>query len=185
MASVSPRPVELVDLYPTLADLCGLPAPSGRRGQEHRTLVEDPSAEWDAPAFTQVTRGKDVMGRSVRTEKWRYTQWDGGAKGVELYDQENDPKEYKNLAGDPQYADTVAKLKALLGRGRRRGRAAGNRAARRRTAPLLRTTRPPGCGVDPVDKHGVGTPACKPLQPPLQVSPRWRTRSRVFRSAYS
>ncbi len=54
------------------------------------------------------------MGRSVRTENWRYTQWDGGAKGVELYGQENDPKEYKNLAGDPKHADTIATLKALL-----------------------------------------------------------------------
>jgi iduronate 2-sulfatase len=110
----STRPVELVDLYPTLADLCDLPAPQGAEGKSIRKLVEDPSAQWDTPAFTQVSRGKNGMGRSVRTEKWRYTQWDGGDKGVELYDQENDPKEYKNLAGDAKYADTVAKLKAML-----------------------------------------------------------------------
>jgi uncharacterized sulfatase len=110
---VSTRPVELVDLYPTLADLCDLPTPQGVEGRSIRTLIQDPSAEWDVPALTQVTRGK-VMGRSVRTQKWRYTQWDGGARGVELYDQENDPKEYKNLAGDPKFADAAAKLKALL-----------------------------------------------------------------------
>ena len=55
-----------------------------------------------------------TMGRSVRTAKWRYTEWDAGAAGAELYDQQNDPKEYKNLAVDPKQAGTVAELKKLL-----------------------------------------------------------------------
>jgi uncharacterized sulfatase len=63
-----------------------------------------------------VTRGKAVMGRSVRTERWRYTEWDDGKKGVELYDHERDPHEWINLAADPAYADTVKKLKELLKR---------------------------------------------------------------------
>jgi arylsulfatase A-like enzyme len=53
-------------------------------------------------------------GRSVRTERWRYTEWDEGRKGVELYDHNNDPREYRNLAGDPAYAKTIEELKRLL-----------------------------------------------------------------------
>jgi arylsulfatase A-like enzyme len=54
------------------------------------------------------------MGRSVRTERWRYTEWDEGRKGVELYDHASDPREYHNLANDPAYAKTVEELKRLL-----------------------------------------------------------------------
>jgi iduronate 2-sulfatase len=110
----SPRIVELVDLYPTLADVCGLPVPQGAQGISLKPLLEDPQADWDHPAFTQVTRGKNVMGRSVRTDRWRYTEWDRGNKGVELYDQQNDPKEFKNLAKDPAAQKTIAELKGLL-----------------------------------------------------------------------
>ncbi|HEX3998557.1 MAG TPA: sulfatase, partial [Pirellulales bacterium] len=114
---VCSRPVELVDLYPTLADLCGLPAPEGAEGTSLRPLLENPAAEWSKPAYTQVERGggKDhAMGRSVRTGRWRYTEWAGGKRGVELYDQSADPKEYHNLAHDPDQAATVAMLKKLL-----------------------------------------------------------------------
>jgi uncharacterized sulfatase len=111
---VSPRMVELVDLYPTLADVCGLPVPQGAQGISLKPLLEDPQADWDHPAFTQVTRGKNVMGRSVRTDRWRYTEWDHGDKGVELYDQQNDPKEFKNLAKEPKSQKTMAELKAML-----------------------------------------------------------------------
>jgi iduronate 2-sulfatase len=107
------RPVELVDLYATLADLCGLPAPAGVEGQSVRLLVENPEGAWDRPARTQVVHGK-VMGRSVRTDRWRYTEWDGGKAGSELYDQQTDPHEYHNLAGDPKHADIVATLKRSL-----------------------------------------------------------------------
>jgi uncharacterized sulfatase len=111
---VSSRPVELVDLYPTLADLAGLPVPTGVEGRSLRPLVEDPQAPWDVPAFTQVTHGK-VMGRSVRTEQWRYTEWgNDGKEGAELYDQVNDPKEYKNLIHDPAHADHLKTMEALL-----------------------------------------------------------------------
>ena len=57
---------------------------------------------------------KDVLGKSVRTERWRYTEWDGGKQGVELYDHENDPGECTNLAGDPAHARTVQELRPLL-----------------------------------------------------------------------
>jgi uncharacterized sulfatase len=110
----SKRTVELVDLYPTLADLCGLPAPSGFEGKSLRPLLDNPQAPWNKPAFTQVRRGQNAMGRSVRTERYRYTEWDDGKAGVELYDYETDPHETKNLANDPQYAKTVEEMKRLL-----------------------------------------------------------------------
>ena len=109
----SPRLAELVDLYPTLADLAGLTPPPGLQGVSLRPLLLNPTAEWHHPAFTQVQRGADP-GHSVRTERWRYTQWDRGAKGEELYDQDNDPQELHNLAALPKSASTVAELKALL-----------------------------------------------------------------------
>jgi uncharacterized sulfatase len=113
----SPRTVELVDLYPTLADLSGLQAPPGLEGTSLRALLDNPQQTWDEPAITQVTRGtgqERFMGKSVRTERWRYTEWDEGRKGTELYDHDNDPRELKNLANDPRHAETVKQLKQLL-----------------------------------------------------------------------
>ena len=110
----SPRVVEFVDVYPTLADLAGLEAPKNLPGASLRPLLANPTAAWNRPAFTQVERG-GVPGRSVRTERWRYTEWDvDGAAGVELYDHSNDPGEMKNLAADQKHAATIAELKALV-----------------------------------------------------------------------
>ena len=109
----SPRLVEFVDVYPTLADLAGLTPPSNLAGVSLRPLLTKPDAPWDRPAFTQVQRG-DFPGHSVRTPRWRYTEWDGGQQGVELYDEQNDPGEMKNLAADPKLAATIAELKSLV-----------------------------------------------------------------------
>ncbi|HEY3860761.1 MAG TPA: sulfatase [Verrucomicrobiae bacterium] len=109
-----PRTVELVDLYPTLADLCGLTPPSNLEGRSLRPLLENPKAQWPYPAFTQVTRAKGVLGRSIRTERWRYTEWAGGAQGKELYDHDADPHEYHNLAADPNDARIMDELSAQL-----------------------------------------------------------------------
>jgi len=94
-----------------------------------RPLLENVNAPWDHPAFTQVTRGvkynltktdpenkdkKQIMGRTIRTDRWRYTEWDEGRSGAELYDQDADPGEYKNLAAAPSSAKTLAKLKEML-----------------------------------------------------------------------
>ncbi|MFN7939503.1 MAG: sulfatase [Bryobacteraceae bacterium] len=110
------RTVELIDLYPTLADLCGLPAPKGVQGKSVKPLLQNPGAAWEKPAYTYQQRG-NVMGASVRTEQYRYTEWDGGKAGAELYDYAADPLEQKNLAGDAKMAGLVGRMKTLLAAG--------------------------------------------------------------------
>lgn len=111
----SPRPVELVDLYPTLADLCGLEPPPGLAGASLRPLLENPEAPRDRPAFTQVQRGA-IPGHSVRTERYRYVEWGRGPsfRGEQLYDMDADPGETRNLADDPEHAEVKARLRELV-----------------------------------------------------------------------
>jgi uncharacterized sulfatase len=106
-----PRPVEMIDIYPTLADLAGLQAPRELEGVSLKPLLVDPDAPHDRPAYSQITRGE---GRSVRTERHRYTEWSFGKEGVELYDYQADPHEWNNLAGDPAHAALQAEMKRLL-----------------------------------------------------------------------
>jgi uncharacterized sulfatase len=108
------RIVEFVDLFPTIAELCGVPAPAGLAGASLRPLLDDPSARRARPAFTQVTRPGNLMGRSIHTDRWRYTEWDSGRAGVELYDHGHDPHEMTNLARDRDYTSTIADLRHLL-----------------------------------------------------------------------
>jgi len=114
------RTVELLDLHKTLTELCGVAADAKTEGDSLKPLIENPVAPWTHAAFTQVSRGGKnaqggpIMGRSVRTERWRYTEWDQGHAGVELYDHDADPEEMKNLASDPQHAADVAEMKARL-----------------------------------------------------------------------
>ena len=129
------RLAELVDVYPTLADLCGLAAPSSLEGASLRPLLDDPEKPWKKGAFTQVIHGqsggraaklsdKSAMGRSVRSERYRYTEWNEGKDGVELYDHQADPHEWHNLAGDPKLAGARAEMSALLRGGWRPARPA-------------------------------------------------------------
>jgi len=111
----SPRLVELVDVFPTLTQLCGLPTPEGMEGVSLVRLLEDPNRPWKKAAFTQVQRG-GVMGRSVRTERYRYTEW-GSEKVAELYDHETDPLEHTNLVNDPKHAKVVEEMRRLLKEG--------------------------------------------------------------------
>lgn len=109
------QPVELLDLYPTLADLCGLTPPENLEGASLRPLLENPSGEgWAKPAVTQVWHGRDAWGYSIRNQRWRYTEWLEGRAGRELYDHENDPDEITNLAEHPEQAELVRELSALL-----------------------------------------------------------------------
>jgi uncharacterized sulfatase len=112
------RLVELLDVYPTLADLCSLRAPKNLEGKSIRPLLANPSLPWKDMAFTQVLRteppSSPLLGRSVRTERWRYTEWDEGKKGVELYDHGTDPQELSNLATNRGHAKTIEELRELL-----------------------------------------------------------------------
>jgi uncharacterized sulfatase len=113
----SKRIVELLDLYPTLADLAGIAPPAGVHGRSLVRLLKDPGAEWKHPALTQVVRGPvaaGFRGYSVRNEKWRYTEWEDGKRGTELYDEEDDPDELRNLAADPKHAKVLAEMQGLL-----------------------------------------------------------------------
>ena len=71
------RIVEMVDIYPTLAELTGMKPPSGLEGFSLAPLLADPVSKWDHPAYTQVQRG-NTPGHSIRTAEWRYTEWGSG-----------------------------------------------------------------------------------------------------------
>ena len=114
--AASPRTVEFVDIYPTLSDLAGLPAPSGLAGRSLRPLLDQPKSPWDKPAYTFIKRGK-IMGASVCDERYRYTEWDQGRAGAELYDHQADPAEIHNLAADAEQSTRVKAMQQLLAQG--------------------------------------------------------------------
>ena len=114
----SPRLVELVDLFPTLAELAGLSAPDGVEGTSFVPLFTEPERVWKNAAFSMVTRfdgmpDEPFFGRSVCTERWRFNDW-GENRGVELYDLQSDPQEFYNLSASPDHAATIAELKRAL-----------------------------------------------------------------------
>lgn len=116
------RPVEFLDVYPTLADLCHLKAPPHLEGESLVPLMRDPaSTATRGYAFSQYPRGKKddpIMGYSVRKDRWRYTEWihtqTGGVAFRELYDLEKDPLVTRNLANEASLTSVVSELSALL-----------------------------------------------------------------------
>jgi arylsulfatase A-like enzyme len=111
----SARVVQLVDLYPTLAGMCGLLQPSGLDGRNIAPLLADPLKPWDHPAYTVWSEdGSTFSGVSVRTERWRYAEFRGRGAGAMLLEPERDPHETNNLANDPKLADVVEQLSKLV-----------------------------------------------------------------------
>jgi arylsulfatase A-like enzyme len=102
------RVVNLMDLYPTLIDLCGLPQRADIAGRSIRELLARPDARWDYPTLTTYQKGN----HSIRSERWRYTKYADGVE--ELYDHKNDPMEWMNLAENPKYGTVKRDLARWL-----------------------------------------------------------------------
>jgi arylsulfatase A-like enzyme len=120
---------EFVDLYPTLCELCGLPTPQSLEGVSLVPVMNDPTRKWKTAAFSQYPRPGHYpaeahirqMGYSMRTDRYRYTEWRGHQTGEvlarELYDYETDPQGNVNIAGEPESADLVKRLSRQLAKG--------------------------------------------------------------------
>jgi iduronate 2-sulfatase len=101
---------ELLDLYPTLSGMCGLEIPARLQGKDISGMLDDPSHKVRDAAF--CVNGRGFL---IREDKWAYIQYaENAAKGVELFDMENDPLQYTNLANDPKHKDRVAEFKVKL-----------------------------------------------------------------------
>ena len=112
-------PVELLDIFPTLAELAGLPAPGGLEGRSLRATLNGAEAAGRAYSLVfhyDATANRDVAGRTVVGPGWRYTEWDEGRTGRELYWHANDPDEYRNVAGDRDRAELVREAGTALAR---------------------------------------------------------------------
>lgn len=110
--STSDGLVELVDLFPTLAELCGITTPSDLQGQSLVPLLEDPSGPGKEAVYTVVSRAKE-LGKAIRTQRWRYARW---PDGEELYDLENDIEEHVNLVMDSTYHSELKQMREYLDR---------------------------------------------------------------------
>jgi iduronate 2-sulfatase len=113
--------VEFVDIFPTLCDLSGIPVPPCCEGASMIPLLKDPEQPWKAAAFSQYPRGPK-MGYTMRSGKYRYTEWivrkTGQIAERELYDHSQGPVATANLAARPEHAETVKKLSAMLDKGK-------------------------------------------------------------------
>jgi uncharacterized sulfatase len=122
------RLVEMVDVYPTLLEMCGFPALAGLEGTSFKPLLDDPTRSWKRAVFTVVARPREnvqpgdskfgditTLGRTVFDGRWRYTVWPDGS--TELYDHHNDPLEYENVAAESGQREQLARMKKLLGDG--------------------------------------------------------------------
>jgi iduronate 2-sulfatase len=104
--------VELVDLFPTLAELCVVRAPEGLQGRSLGPMLRDANSPGKEVAYTVVSRGKE-LGKAIRTDRWRYTVW---PVGEELYDLKNDPREQKNLLMSGNHVEIIEAMREKLAR---------------------------------------------------------------------
>jgi arylsulfatase A-like enzyme len=116
MGAVVQSPVQTLDIYPTLCELCGLKPPAGIEGHSLKPLLDDANARWDHPAYSVSGNSKN-LGVAVRTAKYRYAEWSGPkGGGAMLIDETADPHETKNLINDPKLAVVRDELAALAKR---------------------------------------------------------------------
>lgn len=116
--------VEFVDIYPTLAELAGLPLPAHLEGLSFKPVLDHPTRPWKPAAFSQYPRpgnsatgGIPLMGYSMRTERYRFTVWlhrddPGKVADIELYDHQTDPQENLNVAKSPAHRELLEQLMA-------------------------------------------------------------------------
>jgi iduronate 2-sulfatase len=125
---------EFVDVYPTLAELCGLPLPEHLEGASLVPVLRDPTKAVKSAAFSQYPRGvsgRQLMGYTMRTDRYRFTRWvdrndHSKVDAVELYDHQTDPQENVNIANAPENADLVARLTEQWQQGWRRAQGKGD-----------------------------------------------------------
>ncbi len=112
---------EFVDIYPTLTELCGLPLPEGLEGTSFVPVMEDPNHKWKKAAFSQYPRPKKMMGYSMRTDQYRYTEWidqkSNEVKFTELYDLKNDPICKESIALKPEYSELIKTFHEMMNGG--------------------------------------------------------------------
>lgn len=125
-------PVSLIDIYPTLAELAGLPAKSDNDGLSLVPLLKNPDQDWARPALMTEGPGN----HAVRSDRWRYISYSDGAE--ELYDHSNDPWEHDNLASDPQWLQVMAEHRKWLAQQEAPGRGMDH---------LYKLPPPPGAGL--------------------------------------
>jgi len=106
--------VEFVDIYPSLCELCSLPLIDQLEGTSFVPLLKDPNRSWKKAAFSETPRG-DIIGYSIRTKRYRYTEWGKNGKyGIELCDHQNDPEANVNVASVSEDKDLIKKLGKML-----------------------------------------------------------------------
>jgi arylsulfatase A-like enzyme len=119
--------VEFVDIYPSLCELAGLELPDHLQGASFAPLLEDPDRPWKEGAITVWPNNRNnpermVMGYSIQTDRYRYTEWIKGSNGElvarDLFDHEADPDENVNISKLPENADLVSQLSELLQQGK-------------------------------------------------------------------